>query len=389
MTRNILEVRPIIHLISGLGAGGAENFLLRLLSANPSLRKASRIVSIRSNDDLSESFRAIGVPVQIIPLGPNIASVASLRRIAFELGRPEVELIQSWLYFADAVATLLGRILHDKPVVWGIRSSHGASGKGVTRLFAQHINPWLSRRFPAAIICCGKAARSAHESLGYDSDRMTVIQNGFDVCSFRYDLAARVALREGLGVQPNEFLIGMVARVDIYKDHETLFSAIAQVRSRIPQLKLLLCGNGVTLDNPVLHDALARYDLLEIVMPLGLRRDLLAIYSALDLHVLSSKSEGFPNVVAEAVLCGCASISSDVGDASEILSDARWLVPPSSPDALAAKLLQYYAMSEVQQDTLRESNAAWVAEHFEIDQIARRYIELYQAISPKALPEST
>lgn len=389
MTRNHLEARPIVHLIAGLGAGGAETFLLKLLRANTSLRNASRIVSIRTKDDLSESFRSIGVPVQIMPLGPNIASIASLRSIAVELGRPEVELVQSWLYFADAVATLLGRILHGKSVVWGIRSSHGAAGKGLTRWFARHINPWLSHRYPAAIVCCGKAALSSHESLGYDSHRMSVIPNGFDISSFRHDVAARAALRAELGVQPNEFLVGMVARADIYKDHETLFDAIAQVRSQISQIKLLLCGNDVSLDNLILRDAIVRHGLLDIVIPLGLRRDLVEIYSALDLHVLASISEGFPNVVAEAVLCGCASISSDVGDAREILPDARWLVPASSPDVLAAKVLEYHKLSEVQRNTLRDSNAAWVAKHFEIDQIASCYIALYQSISPKALPAST
>lgn len=378
-----------MHLISGLGAGGAETFLLKLLCANENLRNISRIVSIRPKDDLSERFRAIGVPVKILPLGTNFDSFANVWRIASELGRPEVQLIQSWLYFSDAMATLLGRILHGKPVIWGIRSSHGAAGKGATRWFAQIVNPWLSYRFPVAIICCGQAARLAHKSLGYDGNRMTVIPNGFDVGAFHYDKAARTHLRADLSIGLDDFLIGMVARTDIYKDHETLFAAIKLVRPFIPRLKLLLCGNGATLINPVIRDGLARYGLLDIAFALGLRRDLVAIYSALDLHVLSSISEGFPNVVAEASLCGCAGISSDVGDAREILADARWLVPASNPEALATKMLEYNNLAETERSALREGNAAWICQNFKIDGIALRYIDLYRSIAPKALSVPT
>jgi len=377
--------RPLVHLISGLGSGGAENFLLKLLGADPQLQAASQVISIRPVDDLSPQFEALGVPVMRLPLGAHPAALINLFRLIRALAHPDVKLIQSWLYFSDTMAALVGRLLLKKPVIWGIRSSHAGSGKWMTSFLAQRLNPALSRQLASAIVCCGRKARESHAALGYAKHQLIVIPNGYDTAHVGRNAAAGARVRDELGVGSEEFLVGMAARVTIYKDHETLYRAIAIARTQIPCLRLLLCGNGTGPDTTKMAAHLARHGLMDIALPLGLRRDMNAIYSAIDLHILSSLTEGFPNVVAESVLCGCGSISTDVGDASEILHDTRWLVPPKMPELLAAKILEYYRLSPLERMTVLRENKAWVEDHFEMSRVAKQYCNLYRSIAPEAL----
>lgn len=380
----LITGRPLVHLISGLAAGGAESFLLRLLSADATLRDASRIISIRQNDDLSAQFEKLGVPVLFLPLGLRADTLSSLWRLIRELSSPRVELVQSWLYLADAVAAVVAHGWLGKTVVWGIRSSHGG-GKRATRFIAQGLNPWLSRHQVDAIVVCGERAREAHLAFGYAASRMQVIPNGFDFLAWRHDSAAGRAIRDAFGIAEGDFVVGMVARAEIYKDHAALFEAIAKLRPSIPGLRLLLCGNGITQSNAPLMALARQQGIADIVYPLGLRRDLSAVYSALDLHVLASRSEGFPNVVAEAILCDCASVCTDVGEAAEIISDRRWIVPVGSVEALAQTIAAFHALTPPQRDDVRQHNAEWVRERFAMEKTAARYISLYRSLAPSVL----
>lgn len=104
--------------------------------------------------------------------------------------------------------------------------------------------------------------------------------------------------------------------------------------------------------------------LLEHVRLLDQRSDIPAVMNALDVHVLSSTTEGFPNVVAEAMTCGTPCVTTDVGDAALIVGDTGWVVPSSSSEQLFEAITK--ALNE------KQTNAgAWNARQ----QAARQRIE--------------
>ncbi|MGM9484167.1 glycosyltransferase [Roseateles sp. NT4] len=375
--------RPLVHVVAGLGAGGAETFLLRLLRADPVLRQASRIVSIRPLDALSGEFEALGVPVLKLPLAADLhlpGRVLALRRV---LAQDDTRLIQSWLYLSDTLAALFGA---GKPVVWGIRSSHGARGKRLTGLLARRLNPWLSSRIPAAIICCGQQALDAHRALGYDAKRLQCIPNGYETQRFHRDPAAAAALRDELGIPADAFVVGMAARTDIYKDHDTLLQAVALARPVIPNLRLLLCGKGT--EGAEIAGLIERYGLAGICIPLGLQSDMRRFYSALDLHLLSSLSEGFPNVVAEATLYGCGSLSTDVGEARALLADPATLMPPGDASTMRDRILAFERLSPAERAQQSAANRAVVASQFDMNRIVQLYRAAYENLVPGLLGEA-
>ncbi|HLO96128.1 MAG TPA: glycosyltransferase [Burkholderiaceae bacterium] len=370
--------RPIVHLIPGLKSGGAENFLLKLLSTSEALRSRSAIVSVRPQVDLLERFEALGVPVTVLPISAGLGTVASLLRIAQALRQPEVRVIQSWLYLGDALSALgrpFGRGARRK-IFWNIRSTHLGRESRATRQLAQRLNPVLSRFVPDAIICCSEEAASVHAGAGYRSDILRVITNGVD-CASAATPDQRARARERLGIAPDDCVIGMVSRVSPYKDHDTLFAAVSALRGRHPRLRLILCGNGTEAANEALSAALSRSGIEDITLRLGLVGDMLPVYAALDLHVLSSRTEGFPNVVIEASMGGAASFATDVGAVRGIIRDPFFILPTGDVHEMTRRLDQYLSLPAPAQEQMRSSAREDIRARFDIDRVAGQYLEAY------------
>ena len=122
--------------------------------------------------------------------------------------------------------------------------------------------------------------------------------------------------------------------------------------------------------------------LKESVLLLGPRQDIWRVMNAIDVHVLSSAhSEGFPNVLGEAMACGTPCVATDVGDSREIVGDTGWLVPPGDPVALAHAMLE--AIWETAEHRAARSARCQqrIADRFEIGAVCRSYEQLWREIS--------
>src|SRR5690606_10078664 len=135
-----------------------------------------------------------------------------------------------------------------------------------------------------------------------------------------------------LGSNP---IIGFVARYDPLKDHDNLLQALSLLQVTDLRPTCLLVGTGLEQGNAALADRIVHFRLLDQIRLLGRRSDVPRVMNALDLHVMSSVSEAFPNVLAEAMACGTPCVSTDVGDAAAIVGESGWIVPPHDPKALA------------------------------------------------------
>ncbi|BES70783.1 hypothetical protein RE428_18010 [Marinobacter nanhaiticus D15-8W] len=100
--------------------------------------------------------------------------------------------------------------------------------------------------------------------------------------------------------------------------------------------RCLLVGKNVNKANGALVNAIANLGLDESVLLAGSREDVPDVMNAIDIHVLASSSEGFPNVLAEAMACGTPCVTTEVGDALDIVGDVELTCLPSDPDALAS-----------------------------------------------------
>ena len=115
-------------------------------------------------------------------------------------------------------------------------------------------------------------------------------------------------------------------------------------------------------------------------MMMGECKDVSFVMYALDILCLSSKAEGFPNVVAEAMIMQVPCVVTDVGDAAQIVGNTGKVVPPSEPRALAKAILEFENMDSNKRHEIGVAARSRIAEKFGITKIVKRYSEVYNSV---------
>lgn len=330
----------VMHVISGLHHGGAETVLLRLLAASGEGTRHT-VISMGNEGVMGPRFREAGIELHALDMQGPLSSLRGLWRLYRLLRARRPDVVQTWMYHADLLAGLVTRLAGIRALSWGIRNSGvGLSLGSRSARMAAWLCARLSGCLPGVIVACAHKAVRVHARWGYKADRMLVIPNGYDLDEWHPDPVRGQAVRAGLDVPEGAFLLACVARWNPQKDHQTLFAALAQCVRAHPGLRCALIGLGMSRDNARLVEMARHYGLLDNLLFLGRRDDVPALMQAVEIHVLSSVAEGFPNVVCEAMAAGAASVVTDVGDAALIVGEHGWVVPPRDAAALASAIEQ-------------------------------------------------
>jgi glycosyltransferase involved in cell wall biosynthesis len=373
----------VAHVITGLGRGGAETMLLKLLQQTDRSQFSMRVFSLLAPPGpLAERIEALGIPVEALGMGRQIPSPGRLWHLARRLRATRPDMVQTWMYHGDLVGGIAAKLASVRlPVLWNIRQSTFDAGHSRRRTMRiARVCAMLSSRLPQRIICCSDVARRVHVDLGYDDSKIQVIPNGFDSTAFRPDAEARAAIRAELGVPADSPLVGMVARFDAQKDHQTFIAAAGRVHARMPNVRFVLCGTGVDRNNAELVDWIARAGLSGVSHLLGERADIARVTAALDLATLSSAfGEGFPNVLGEAMACEVACVATDVGESGYVVGDTGRVVPPRDPAALANAWTELL-VDDAARRALGRLARQRVVDNFAIARVTRTYESAYQAI---------
>ena len=368
----------ICHVITGLGAGGAEIALCRLLEALGAPRFDHVVVALGSKGALSGRVAESAV-LYHLDIGPGWAGPGDVLRLRRLLARESADLVHAWMYHAHLLTSmaLLGRSV---PHLWSVHHSLTdlATDKRLTRLVIR-LNAMFSAR-PRCVLYASQLSASQHEDYGFCKSRTVVIPNGYDTDAFKPDPAARARIRHELGVADDCLLIGMVARVHPTKDHGNFLHAASQFRNGHPDSVFVLVGNGATADNPELTGTIDALHLRGHVRLLGQREDIPAINAAFDIATLASRGEAFPNAVAEAMSCGVPCVATDVGDVPTILAGTGVIVPPRDPVALSAGWAELAAFTPRERLRLGARARERIVSYYNNDLRARRYTQLYSSI---------
>ncbi|CAM5179499.1 Glycosyltransferase involved in cell wall biosynthesis OS=Castellaniella defragrans OX=75697 GN=HNR28_001806 PE=4 SV=1 [Castellaniella defragrans] len=372
----------IVHVISGLLHGGAETVLRRLVTA-PGTHVRHIVVSMSGEGVMGPALRKDGIEVLTLDMQGVAGAVRGLWRLYRILRERRPDVVQTWMYHADLLGGLVARLAGIRAVSWGIRNS-GVSLAEISR--SSRVAAWLCARvsgwLPGVIVACARRAAEVHRSWGYRDDRMLVIPNGYDLTVWHPDAADRDTWRAQWGLDEDAILLGSVARWNPQKDHANLFAAVGLVVRRHPRLRCVLIGLGMSRDNAEMIELARHYGLLDHLIFLGRRDDVPALMRALDVHVLSSKAEGFPNVVSEAMASGVACAVTDVGDAADIVEHHGWVAPPQDAAALADAIEQAIAaVRDPQWPQRSEAARASVAQRYSLQSMAERYETVWRRLA--------
>lgn len=364
-------------IITGLSVGGAETMLLKLLERLPD-RFSPSVVSLTTPGEIGPRIAALGIPVMSLGMRPGPGLPAVMVRLVAVLRRQRPALVHTWMYHADLAGGVAARLAGVPAVAWGIHNSRldaqttSRSTRAVVRLCAA-----VSRVVPHRIVSCSEEAKRLHVARGYDARRMVVLPNGFDVSRFTPDPAARVALRQELGLAATTPLVGLVGRWHPMKNQVGFCRAAARVRERHPEARFVLAGAGLEPANAELARAAAAAGVASALHLLGGRDDMPRLMAALDVLASSSVSEAFPNVLGEAMACGVPCAVTDVGDSALIVGDTGRVVARGDMDGLGDRIADLLDLTPASRQELGRRARSRIAAHYEIGSVVERFASLY------------
>jgi glycosyltransferase involved in cell wall biosynthesis len=371
----------VLHVTTGMAEGGAEAMLARLVANSNTTRIRHHLLALSHEGPLWEPTKNLCVSSLNLRLE---RPLLGLRRLANVTGfvraaRPDV--IHGWMYHGNLAASWIRRwLVKSAALTFGVRQSlydirdERPLTRAVIRIGARQSSS------ADAVVYNSQISRLHHTSIGYHGERSLVIPNGFETRRFIPDESRRADTRARLRIAEGEFVVGIVGRFHPVKDHATFLQAATLVARTLPRSRFLVVGPGCTMANPVLRQLVERVCQGVRIELLGSWRDPTTLYPALDALCLTSRAEGFPNVVGEAMSCGVIPVCTDVGDIPALVGKAGFLSPVGDYSSIAAHLVGIGCFDREKARSASQVARERIIAHFSIDRIVEEYEELYERL---------
>lgn len=372
----------VIHIITGLGDGGAERTLFKVCKYD--IINKHIVISLKGPGKYFSLLNKSGIKVYCLHMRFfSIHKFFSLIKLLHSL-KPDV--VQTWLVHADFLGGITARLAGIKNIIWNIRYSNLEIGKAkLTTILIIKILSKLSFLIPKFIVIVSKKAKKIYEIEGYDKKKFKFIPNGYDLSILKPQKFQKIIFKKKIKIKKLVPLIGNVARYDQKKDHSNLLNALSLIRSKNIDFFCVLVGSNINKKNISLISEIKRLKLSNNVKLFGQNDNILQVMNGLDIFIQSSRyGEGFPNVVAESMACGTPCIVTDVGDAAFIVGKTGWVVPPKNPIKLAKVIEKVF--NEL-------SNKNWnkrcykarlrIKENFSIGKMLQSYNEVWSKAQSK------
>lgn len=377
-TRNAkASISRIALVVDRMTTGGKERVVMHLAAEFAAAGLQPLIICLRDLGSLGEQLARDGFAIQTIGSfrGWDLAAILRLRKVlwAFLPNVINVHDYHSLPYAAAAVG-----MSHRCPVVL---SCHGLLLQQ-RKEGAKFYHRWTARRAAAVTAVSESAARDYTEFLGLAAPPV-VIENGVPDQVRQLSLGQRI--RHELGIADGVILFVAIGNMKPEKGYEHLVDAAHQLCLDAAGSPFVIAIAGEATDRPYrdrLETQIARLRLESVVRLLGHRSDTTALYSAADAFVLSSRSEGLPMVLLEAMSAGLPVVATAVGGIPTVLkgSGAGLLVEPGRPGALAEGMGRLLRDSTLRKDLGRRA-ANIARKDYSAAAMAGRYLDLYRRVA--------
>lgn len=353
-----------VHVLEVLGnaiVGGMESYVCNLVERLPADRfKVTCLCPYES--EVTATLRRLGCEVFVTfmaedPLWRSIQTAVEIIR------HQHIDVIHAHLPKAHVLAGIAGS-LTQTPVVATV---HGM--EITTEDFS------ISRTCHSHLVVVCHQGRNQALALGMPPEDVTLIPNGVDLEKF-VPLTAGNSLRSAFDVPPEAPLIGFVGRLDWVKGPDQFVRAVEVVHKKRPDAHFVLVGRGPMENELVtLIDHLGLGDCIHVA---GLRTDTWNIYPALDVLVQTSRVEGMPLVLLEAMACGCPIVAMGVGGVLELVEvySTGLLAAPGDWEGVGSALLALLA-EPAQMKQMGQAARRRAEQHFNLQNSVRLTGELF------------
>jgi glycosyltransferase involved in cell wall biosynthesis len=361
---------PIAFCITELDRGGAERALTRLALGLDRSRWQPRVYCLGPRGCFADELEAGGVTVECFGGRGMLSAPIVLIRLTRALRRFRPAILQTFLFHANFLGRLAGRMARVPRIVSGIRVAERRCRWHVS------LDYWTNWLVDHNVCVSQGVADFASNVMRLRRDKLSVIPNGVDYQ--RFATASSADLRS-LGIPDGSRVIISVARLDEQKGIAFLLEAAETVCQDDPNAHFLIAGDGP--DRARLTAIAEQRGVTNNVHFVGNRDDVSNMLAASDLFVLPSLWEGMPNALLEAMAAGLPVIATDVEGSRELIESGvnGLLVPAASPVPLAAAIRSI--LGNVQFGaTLARASQNTIEKRFTEESVVSAYDELYRSL---------
>lgn len=359
----------ILVITTGLKLGGAEQQIAALAGSFIALGNDVAILNLTAGTEVD---LPPGIPVTELGMRKMPASMlAALRKARHIIRQWQPDVIHAHMIHGNLFARMLARTCAMPPVICSAHSAR--EGGRLSALAYRATDRWCD--LTTHVSEAGRQAMIASGAV--PSGRVIVMPNGIDTNRFRQDDASRERMRQDLGLNAEEVLVLNVGRLVPEKDQAMLIEAFREVYRSLPRARLMIAGDGPL--RAKLASQIADFGLNQAVLLAGARNDIPELLRAADVFVLSSRIEGMPLAVGEALASGLPVVSTAAAGVAELAGDVATITPVGDTAALArglAAAIEELPGTQAQQHRRRQR----VINSFDMAAVARQWLAQYHQL---------
>jgi glycosyltransferase involved in cell wall biosynthesis len=355
----------VLHVDTAASWRGGQNQVL-LTATGMAARGHESLLACRAGSPLEARARDEGLAVRPLPFRGDLwpPGLFALAR-ALRRERPSALL----LHDPHAVsAALVAARLASRPGLVAVR-----------RVDFPLRGSFSRRKYAACdrVIVVSRAIGVVMESGGVGADRLRLV---YEAVRDRPPQPGGQEVLAALGIPPGVPVVGNVAALTGHKGHATLIEAMALLRPRVPEARLVIAGDGEL--RPALEALVRERGLCDRVVFAGFRRDLDCLLPAFSVFCLSSHLEGLGTSLLDAMAFGLPVVATATGGIPEAVEDGRTgrLVPPGDPPALAEALLALLR-DETRRGALGEAGRRRFLERFTVDRMVDETVSVLREVA--------
>ena len=317
----------VLHIINSLKKGGAEGNLYRLCKIQKKRYKNKiniTIITLIDNGYYEGQLKKKGIKIFSLGIKKENKIIDFIKKISILrnfIKKKNQDIIQSWMYHSNFISIFIPKVYFNK-LFWNIR--HSELNLKISKkktILLSIICGLLSRIIPKKIIYCSEKSLQFHKTIHfYSKNKSNIIDNGYSDKDYYPSRSLRLNFRKKNKIKHSDIILGFAGRYAKQKNIHALLHAFSIMSKKYKNVYLYMVGRDINFHNKELTNIVNNYKIINKVFFLNEQKNLLKFYNGIDLLLLTSHSESFPNVIAESMLCSTPVLSSNAGCSKKIIN---------------------------------------------------------------------
>lgn len=327
----------VTFFVHSLDSGGIENYLLRFLKEyHNNFKKIYVYCKSGKAGQLKKNYLQIS-NLEVIEMRVGFFDLVSCIRLRYFLNQNDIDTVCDFTgNFAGLIMWVAYSLDIRKRVVF-YRNSTNRFSESILRNQYDALSKHLVKRYATNILCNSKAGLNFYfPKIWRENPKFKVIYNGVNARDFTCE---STDLRKQLGIPEEAFVIGHTGRFNDAKNHHTILHVAAKLIKDNDDIYFIMCGNGVRKN---LEPILIREKINNRVFVFENRTDIPKFLNTMDCYFFPSITEGQPNALIEAMICGIPFVASNIEPIKEVVGSCNNLYPPNDIDSFTNALLSLY-----------------------------------------------